>query len=71
PPDWGVTRPSASCSVDVDLDPSGKVLRTRWVSGEIEVSGQVNDALDQWEFFPVIVKGERTAVRVRLSMCDY
>ncbi len=71
PPDWGVTRPSASCAVDVDLDATGKVLKTRWVSGEIEVSGRVNEALDQWAFFPVIVKGERTAVRVRLSMCDY
>lgn len=71
PPDWGVTRPTGSCTVDVDLDPSGKVVDTRWVSGEIEVSRRVYDALDQWRFFPVIVRGERTAVRVRLSMCDY
>ena len=71
PPDWGATRPTGSCTVDVDLDATGKVIDTRWVSGEIEVSGRVYEALDQWTFFPVIVKGERTAVRVRLSMCDY
>ena len=71
PPEWGQTRPTGACFVDVDLDATGKVQKTRWVSGEIEVSGQVFDALNTWVFFPVIVAGDRAAARVRLPMCDY
>ncbi len=71
PPEWGSTRPTGACAVEVDLDDTGKVLKSRWASGEIEISGQVNDALEQWTFYPVIVKGERVAARVRLSMCGY
>lgn len=71
PPNWGSTRPTGACYVDVDLDTTGHVTKTRWVSGEIEVSGYVFEALDAWKFFPVIVNGNRTAVRVRLSMCEY
>lgn len=71
PPEWGSTRPTGSCEVEVDLDDTGKVIKSRWASGEIEISGQVNDAMRVWEFFPIIVKGERVAARVRLSMCEY
>jgi hypothetical protein len=71
PPEWGSTHPTGACMVDVDLDERGRVQKTRWVSGEIEVSGRVYEALEGWRFFPVIIKGERTAVRVRLSMCEY
>jgi hypothetical protein len=71
PPEWGQTRPSGACLVDVDLDETGAVLRTRWAGGEIEVSTVVFDALKQWKFYPVIVRGEPVAARVRLSMCDY
>ncbi len=71
PPEWGQTRPTGACYVDVDLDAEGKLLKTRWAQGEIEVSGQVMDALRSWTFYPVIITGERTAARVRLSMCDY
>lgn len=71
PPEWGQTRPTGSCHVDVDLDVNGNVLQSRWASGEIEVSNQVFEALKQWKFYPVIVRGEPAAVRVRLSMCDY
>jgi hypothetical protein len=71
PPDWGSTHPTGACYVDVDLDDRGIQLKVKWVSGEIEVSGRVFDALESWKFFPVIIQGERTPVRVRLSMCDY
>ena len=71
PPEWGQTRPTGSCHVDVDLDVNGNVLQSRWASGEIEVSNQVFEALKQWKFYPVVVRGEPAAVRVRLSMCDY
>lgn len=71
PPEWGQTRPTGGCFVDVDLDNTGKVQKTRWASGEIEVSGQVMDALNTWVFFPIIVAGDRVAARVRLPMCDY
>ena len=71
PPQWGQTRPTGACHVDVDLDAQGNVLRSRWASGEIEVSLQVMEALRKWKFYPVIVRGEATAVRLRLSMCDY
>lgn len=71
PPEWGQTRPTGACFVDVDLDDTGAVQKTRWAQGEIEVSGQVFEALRSWTFFPVIVDGERAAARVRLSMCDY
>ncbi|MSQ01265.1 MAG: hypothetical protein EXR71_05130 [Myxococcales bacterium] len=71
PPDWGQTRPSDACFVDVDLDDTGAVQKMRWASGEIEVSGQVLQALQGWVFFPIIVQGERVAARVRLSMCEY
>ena len=71
PPDWGSTRPTGSCYVDIDVDETGHVIKSRWVSGEIEVSGRVFEALETWKFFPVIVNGERAAARIRLSMCDY
>lgn len=71
PPVWGQTRPTGACYVDVDLDNRGKVLRRAWASGEVEVQSQVYEAMDQWRFYPVIVRGEPAAVRVRLSMCDY
>lgn len=69
-PEWTNTRPTGSCFVDVDLDEKGVVQKTRWASGEIEVSGRVMDALNQWQFYPVAVDGELAATRVRLSMCD-
>jgi hypothetical protein len=70
PPEWTHTRPTMSCFVDVDIDPSGKVLKRAWVSGEIEVQRMVWDVLDQWDFYPVPVDGELVPVRVRLSMCE-
>lgn len=69
-PEWTNTRPMSSCYVDVDLDATGKVIQRKWVSGDIEVSGRVMEALDKWVFYPVPVNGELTPVRVRLSMCD-
>ena len=69
-PEWTNTRPTGSCFVDVDLDEKGTVVKTRWASGEIEVSGRVMDALNQWTFYPVAVDGELVPTRVRLSMCD-
>ena len=71
PPDWGQTRPTSACFVDVDLDDTGRVQKMLCASGEIEVSGQVMEALQGWVFFPIIVQGERVAARVRLSMCEY
>lgn len=62
--------PTGSCMVDVDLDATGKVINRRWVSGEIEVSGRVWDALDEWRWYPVPVDGELRPVRIRVSMCD-
>ncbi|MFZ5481939.1 MAG: energy transducer TonB [Myxococcota bacterium] len=69
-PDWGVTLPTRACFVDVDLDATGKVLDTRWVSGDVEVRPRVEEALRRWVFYPVAVDGELAPVRVRLSMCD-
>jgi hypothetical protein len=69
-PDWGVTLPTRACFVDVDLDATGKVLATRWVSGDVEVRPRVEEALARWAFYPVAVDGELQPVRVRLSMCD-
>lgn len=71
PPEWGSTLPTRACFVDVDLDATGKVLQTRWVSGDIEIKPRVEEALAQWGFYPVAVDGELAPVRVRLSMCGY
>lgn len=70
PPAWGVTLPTRPCMVDVDLDATGKVLATRWVSGDVEVKPRVDEALATWRFYPVAVDGELRAARVRLSMCE-
>lgn len=69
-PEWTSVTPTGSCMVDVDLDATGKVINRRWVSGEIEVSGRVWDALDEWRWYPVPVDGELRPVRIRVSMCD-
>jgi hypothetical protein len=69
-PDWGVTLPTRTCAVDVDLDASGTMLKTTWINGDIEVKGRVDEALAQWRFYPVAVDGELTPVRVRLVLCD-
>jgi hypothetical protein len=69
-PEWGSTLPTRSCSVDVDLDATGAVLRTRWISGDVEVRPRVEEALAGWRFFPVIVAGEPTPVRARLVLCE-
>ncbi len=63
--------PTRSCFVDVDLDVTGAVKKTRWVSGDIEVQTVVFDTLKRWKFYPVAVVGELRDARVRLSMCDY
>jgi hypothetical protein len=70
PPEWTMDRPTRACFVDVDLDAGGKQLGSKWVSGDIEVMPRVMEALAKWQFFPVVVDGELTPVRVRLSMCD-
>ncbi|MFN7131031.1 MAG: hypothetical protein ACK4N5_03045, partial [Myxococcales bacterium] len=70
PPQWTMERPTRSCFVDVDLDDRGALLKSEWVSGDIEVMPRVMEALREWVFYPVVVDGERTAARVRLSMCD-
>lgn len=70
PPQWGVTLPTRDCFVDVDLDATGKVLGTRWVSGDIDVRPRVEEALRTWSFYPVAVDGELQPARVRLSMCE-
>ncbi len=69
-PEWGSTRPTRACFVDVDLDARGGLLRTKWVSGDIEVRPRVEEALAGWQFYPVIVGGEATPVRARLVMCE-
>ncbi len=68
--DYGVTRPTRTCSVDVDLDASGAVVGTRWASGDVEVRPRVLEALAGWRFFPVIVQGEPTSVSARLVLCE-
>lgn len=70
PPEWTMERPTRACFVDADLDAQGKLVQSKWVSGDIEVMPRVMEALAKWEFFPVVVDGELTPVRVRLSMCD-
>ncbi len=69
-PEWTMERPTRGCFVDADLDATGKLLSSAWVSGDVEVKPRVFEALAQWVFFPVVVDGELTPVRVRLSMCD-
>lgn len=69
-PDWGQTRPTRACSVDVDLDATGAVLATKWAAGDIEVMPRVMEALRGWAFYPVAIDGELAPARVRLSMCD-
>ena len=54
------------CSSDL----AGKVTARKWVSGDVEVSPRVMEALDQWVFYPVVVDGELAPARVRISMCD-
>ena len=70
PPMWGITLPTRTCFVDVDLDAHGKLAVTKWVSGDIEVRPRVEEALAKWRFYPVAIDGELTPVRVRLVMCD-
>ena len=70
PPIWTMERPTRACFVDVDLDAAGKVTARKWVSGDVEVSPRVMEALDQWVFYPVVVDGELAPARVRISMCD-
>ena len=69
-PEWGATLPTRSCAVDIDLDATGAVVGTRWVSGDVEVRPRVEEALARWSFFPVIVAGEATPVRARLVLCE-
>lgn len=69
-PEWGAVKPTRECYVDVDLDATGAVLRTRWAGGDIEVQPAVMRALGAWRFYPVAVDGELTPVRVRVAMCN-
>jgi len=62
-------RPTRACYVDVDLTAAGEVTKSRWVSGDIEVQPAVNAALRAWTFYPLVVDGELTPARVRISMC--
>ena len=72
PPVWtNQNVPTRSCFVDVDLSTTGQVLKSRWVSGDIEVQNAVYTALSAWKFYAVSVDGELRDARVRLSMCDY
>ncbi len=64
-------KPVDSCSVDVDLDTHGTVLRTSWRSGEVDVKPRVLEALSAWQFYGVVVTGDLGNVRVNLPMCDY
>ena len=70
PAEYGVTRPTRACFVDVDLDPLGAVTGTRWAGGDVEVRPRVLEALEGWRFYPVIVQGEPAAVRARLVLCE-
>ena len=68
--DYGVTRPTRACFVDLDLDPGGAVVGTRWVGGDVEVRPRVLESLEAWRFYPVIVQGEPASVRARLVLCE-
>ncbi len=68
--DYGVTRPTRACFVDLDLDPGGAVVGTRWVGGDVEVRPRVLESLQAWRFYPVIVQGEPASVRARLVLCE-
>ena len=39
-------------------------------SGDVEVRTLVEEALESWGFFPVIVAGEPTPARVRVTLCE-
>jgi hypothetical protein len=69
-PDFGVNRPTRRCEVDIDLAADGTVAAKRWVSGDVEVRTLVEEALESWGFFPVIVAGEPTPARVRVTLCE-
>lgn len=64
-------KPVDSCSIDVDLDVHGNVVRTAWKNGEVEVRPRILEALAAWQFYGVVVGGELSDVRVNLPMCDY
>ncbi|MEN9787919.1 MAG: hypothetical protein RLZZ299_3183 [Pseudomonadota bacterium] len=69
-PAFGMTPPTRTCGVDVDLDADGTVRDVRWVSGDVEVRPRVVEAVRAASFYPVIVRGDPAAVRVRVVLCE-